>query len=89
MQIQLSLSGFFPDESTIAFFHVHSGNELVGHVQIGFNAGPNEDQHVFDINLPNLPHYVQAKIIYEASMMLDSHFAPDSRDPEVEKTFEA
>lgn len=99
MEIIIKLDpDFHPDSSehaTVLVYRadmpteVHNKAAYLGTVAILFTEGPDHDQHVVQAELPGMPHYAQAKIIYEASMMLDTHFAPDGRDPQVKAEFDA
>jgi hypothetical protein len=93
MKIRLELDpDFHAETAESATFLVYGPETAVnwlGTVAIRFTEGPHNDQHKIEVELPGMPHYQQAKIIYEASMMLDTHFAPDGRDPQVKAEFDA
>lgn len=80
MQITLKIQSFDIDADSDATVHAYQGEQLLGSVRVDFDLGERQDQHRFTIDLPNLPHYTQAKIIYEGSLLIDAIFDPDADD---------
>lgn len=87
MLVQIALDNFHLEDTDATIIVLHEGQEI-GHVTIFFTSGSFNNQHQFGFGLVNLPHTTQAMIIYEASMMVDSHFDDDA-EPYSEKEFEA
>lgn len=86
MQVSITHENFSIDSDNQCVIVAKHDDQEIMRVRYDFDANTEDCLHAIEVlSVKSLPHYSQAKIIYEGSLLIDAMFDPDAVDAPSEK----